>query len=374
MIINLSDAKDRKMDSINILPVKSCKIDFHKIVYSIFPLISPQTFGLICCNKGDEPLLYIVTLHNSKLELNVFGDKKFEPYDDMGLNQCNQRELILNGRRILTHLDLEKEKMSVEYWGVGDVLLNNYQKAKVIDSDKKLVLTVFDPLYDEKYEHVINNTYVLTIEDLINKKRIKQIPISTLSGEYKSATNSDLGCIPDVFFGDDFTIYRENERYNWLCVDNSLNQIEHPLLKLLNDNGALFLNRTTSLVISQKNGYAVALYSSGKQNSLSVLAWNNQPSIIPVNLKTNILPSGYDYSMSPSGHWVFFETGKNSGNYLIYLDNKLPGCHLPPMRLDYDGYVEKVTWITSPEGLVVYNDHAFHYWNLADFDVSKLSR
>ena len=80
---------------------------------------------------------------------------------------------------------MHKQKLLVEYWGIGNVLMNKYHKAKVIDFEKMLVLTLFTPLYDDNYEKPVNNTYALTIEDLANKKRVKQVPVSTLSGDYK---------------------------------------------------------------------------------------------------------------------------------------------------------------------------------------------
>ena len=261
---------------------------------------------------------------------------------------------------------LKVRSSRLEYWGVGNVVQNTYDKAKVIDFNRKLVLTVFEPLYKgNDYKTAVNNTYALTIEDLINQKRIKQLPISTLSGDYINSTNGDLAPTPEAFFGDDFTVYRENPHYAWLCVDNNLETIEHPLQKLLNENESIFKGNTTTLYISQKNKYAVAMYGSFGNNSLVILSWDGEPVVIPVELKGELYRFRHHFTMSPSGKWVFFQTEK-SGNYVLPIHKELPSMHLSPIKLDYsDNYIGKITWMTNPEGLIIYTEHKFHYWDLS---------
>jgi len=340
-------------------------IHYKKYVDNMFSTPYPYSFGIIAGRNEDVATLRIVSLKGGRLKEDKIPLSKFEPAGEFGHMIAESPNLIMTGNRIYSVFDMHKQKLLVEYWGIGNVLMNKYHKAKVIDFEKMLVLTLFTPLYDDNYEKPVNNTYALTIEDLANKKRVKQVPVSTLSGDYK-IEDFDASH-PDVFFGDDFTIYRESARYDWLCVDNDLNPVEHPLVNTLKEKDNLFGKRFISLLISQKNGYAVAMYESARQNRLAVLSWIKDPSFVPVDIDSSAPLTDHNFTMSPSGSWVFFKANFGK-NYLLYLNNKLPLYHAPVIRLDYDGSFDMVTWMTTPEGLVIFNEGMLHYWDLSTFN------
>jgi hypothetical protein len=351
------------------------EVEFKDPIVSIFPVGLENAFGMIA-GKPDHETLRIGFIEGQQFKEKVFNRKGFEPAEEIGYCYRDCNEMLMAGHRILRWINWELKKEEIVYWGVGDVLENEYLKTKLIDTEKKIVLTAFCPLYDENYER-INYTWCLTHEDLINKKRIKSIPINTLSGAYKTNTRSDLSPNPDVFFGPDYVIYRESPEYPWLCVNNNLDSIDHLLKDALNQNTLFFATDFVSLEISSTMPYAVAVCKeplSGKR-TVAMVQWNKAPAVMPIELKfsKNEEVDNKSLQLSPSGSWAYFTTFDRSErrHFLLYIDPDLPGGCLPPFELNTTGFDNKATWITKPEGFVMQVGGKMFYWDLSKFKVGE---
>jgi hypothetical protein len=354
-------------------PAKQVVIDFNEGVMSLFPIPMEHSFGMIA-GKDDHETLRITSIKGTHLHENIFPRKAFDPYDETGYCIGDCKEMYLSGRRILNVIDWNSKKSINEYWGIGDVLQNTYQKTKLVDSQNKIVLTVFSPFYNENFTRIINNTSSLTLEDIVNKKRIKSIPITTESGGYTIKSRS-FGMEPTVTFGTNFVIYRENVKYKWLCVNCALEYIDHPLKDTLNAYTEFFGTDLISLEISPTQPYAAAICQKAhKKHTPAIIQWNKAPAIMPVSIplekEQDIEPSSLQ--LSPSGRWAYFyATGYPGGrHYLLYIDTALPGGCLPPFDLKVESEDHKATWITNPEGFVLWNGYKFIYWDLSKFDAT----
>jgi hypothetical protein len=363
----------KKMEKV-IWPVASMDIDFKDRVISIFPVSSANKFGMIA-GKLDHETLRIGAISGKHINETVFPKDIYEPADEIGTcidDHCDQ--MYMSAKRILSVIDLRNKKHMIEYYGMGNVLKNRYLKTKLINGEEKLVLTVFAPFYNNSFSDFNNGTFSLTLEDLINKKRIKAIPISSESGDYTLIDKSFFGRVPSVSFAPSCVIFRESHEYRWLVVNNSLDYIEHPLKDTLNEYKEFFGTDLISLEISPDQPYAVALCQKelGQPHFPAVIQWNKAPAVMPVPLKLQ-KDEDIDYSsllLSPSGRWAFFSTSgcsADSRHFLLYIDTDLPGGCLPPFYLNVPGLDNKATWITNPEGFIMQVGDKMVYWNLSKF-------
>lgn len=229
----IAGTKEGKKMEAECWPVKPVEIGFNEGVRSIFPVPMNYSFGMIA-GKEDQETLRLAMIKGQHLNENTFPRKPLEPYKEFGYCVGDCKEMYLSGNRILYLLDWKLKKIIIDYWGVGDALENQYAQTKLIDDKNKIVLSIFSPFYDDKFDNIINNTYSLTLEDLINKKRIKSLPISTESGRFLTDKRSMFRSSPNFAFGPDYVVYRESAKYNWLCVNYSLEYIVCPLKDTLN--------------------------------------------------------------------------------------------------------------------------------------------
>jgi hypothetical protein len=355
-------------------PVNPVEIDFNDRILSVFPVPLINSIGMIA-GKPDHETLRIARIYGNKIRENIFPRKEYEPANEIGTcldNECN--EMYMSAKRVLGVLDWKKQKLVIDYYSVGKVLKNRYLKTKVIINESKIVLTVFSPFYNNDYSDFNNGTFSLTVEDLTNKKRIKTIPISTESGDYKIINKSIFGCAPLVSFGPSFVIYRESWEYRWLAVNNELEYIEHPLRDTLNEYKEFFGTDLVSLEIAPDQPYAIAIGQKelGQPHFAAIIQWNKAPAIMPVPLKLQ-KDEDIDYSsllISPSGRWAFFNTSR-SRYFLLYIDPDLPGGCLPPFELKVSGLDNKATWITKPEGFIMQAGGKMLYWDLSKFKVGE---
>ena len=364
----------RKMDTITGL-IKFT-IPYKNLVLSIFPLPEERTFGLIAGRNEDVATVRIVSVTNDRFNEDEVPLSEYEAGSQRGEKASDSPQLFLIGNRIITILDIEKKKKMTSYWGVGNTMENTYAKAKVIDFRKQLVLTLFDPLYDADFKKIINSTCVLTIENVAENRRIKQLPVNTLSGRYK--IEDEIAPTPALFFGTTFTVYRESSSYDWLCVNNNLDPIEHPLCSILNDNKPLFYSETFLLLdmaICEQKKFAALIFRKEQKTRILIIAWDRKQPLIPVPIEFTppVTPDFTNFTLSPSGEWLYFEgtSGVHEdycGSYLVRLDPALPNIALPPIKIDLVDSPQRLTWMTSPEGLIVYSEKAFHYWDLSKFD------
>lgn len=354
-------------------PVKPVEIGFNEGVRSIFPVPMNYSFGMIA-GKEDQETLRLAMIKGQHLNENTFPRKPLEPYKEFGYCVGDCKEMYLSGNRILYLLDWKLKKIIIDYWGVGDALENQYAQTKLIDDKNKIVLSIFSPFYDDKFDNIINNTYSLTLEDLINKKRIKSLPISTESGRFLTDKRSMFRSSPNFAFGPDYVVYRESAKYNWLCVNYSLEYIVCPLKDTLNSYKEYFGTDFISLEISPTQPYAVAIC----QKSLSgnhfpaIIQWNKASAVMPVNVPLEKEQDVEETSLqlSPAGRWAYFYTTGYPGSkhYLLYIDTSLPGGCLPPFDLKVTSEDHKATWITNPEGFVMKVEGKLLYWDLSKFD------
>ncbi|MBN1130693.1 MAG: hypothetical protein JXA71_17020 [Chitinispirillaceae bacterium] len=283
--------------------------------------------------------------------------------------------MLMCGNRVLRWVNLEKKTEEIVYWGMGIVTQNTYQKMKVFDEEKRIVLTVVSPLYNDDFTEIVNNTSTITHDNLIDKKRVKQVPVCTESQEYKTNRRSDFNADPLVSFGSSFVIYRESHEYRWLSVNNELDYIDHPLRDTLNEYRDYFATDLVSLEIAPDRPHAVAICHQGigQRHFASVIQWNKAPAVMPVPL-TLQKNEDIEYSsllLSPSGTWAYFNTSggpAGSRHFLLYLDPDLPGGCLPPFELGVRASDSKATWITTPEGFVMQVGEKMLYWDLSRFD------
>jgi hypothetical protein len=355
-------------------PVNPVEINFKDRILSIFPVLLSSSFGMVAGNP-DHETLRIGSIQGNKIKENFFPRDAFEVADETGTcigGDC--REMYMSSRRILSVVDWASKKLIIDYWGVGRVLQNIYQKTKLIDEESKKVITVFSPFYNQDYSEILNGSSSLTIDDLKNKKRIKTIPISSESGDFTINDKSDFGRDPIVSFGPSCVIYRESWEYRWLAVNNDLDYIEHPLKDTLNEYKEYFGTDLVSMEISPDRPYAIAIGQKeiGQPHFAAIIQWNKAPAIMPVPLNLQ-KDEDIDYSsllLSPSGRWAFFSTSR-SRYFLLYIDPDLPGGCLLPFELGVTGFDNKATWITKPEGFVMQAGEKMLYWDLSKFEAQS---
>jgi hypothetical protein len=356
-------------------PVNPIEINFKDRIISIFPVLLNHSFGMVA-GKPDHESLRIGMIAGNKVKENVVPRGAFEVADETGT--CigeNCTEMYMSSRRILSVVDWASKKLVIDYWGVGDVLQNTYLKTKIISGDEKKVLTIMVPFYNSTYDTAVNGTASLTIDDLIQKKRVKSIPISTESGKYKEIDRTLFGTDPTFAFGPTYVIYRESYEYRWLAVNNDLDYIEHPLKDTLNEYKEYFGTDLVSMEISPDQPCAIAICQReiGKSHFVAIIQWNKAPAVMPVGLSLH-KDEDIEYNsliLSPSGRWAYFNTSGGpvgSRHFLLYIDLSLPGGCLPPFELNVEGFDNKATWITKPEGFVMQVGDKMLYWDLSKFD------
>ena len=358
-------------------PFPPCIIKKDGIVTSLFPVPQEFSIGMIA-GKPDKETLRIAKITGNIFRYEEIPRSKFKAVDETGSFFDNGKRVYLYQHRIVSVVNFKTKKMEIEYLGLGNVIENLILKSWMIDDSKLHVLTVFNPLYD-KNAQFINHTYCLTIEDLLNQKRLKSLPINTESGDYKIRSKSEVFSYPDVFKAGNAIIYRESADYKWLAVDLSLNYIEHPLCSLLNDNKSVSPSRNFEMCIDEKAKFAVMASYNGtlKKDCINILNWQKEPHFTPVVYPSGSFaePNYICFSMSPSGMWIFFTSNRKphgEDDYLLLIDDKLPGGYFPPLYLGKDIDIRKVSWITNPEGLLIYTGEKFLYWNLDGFEVSEI--
>jgi hypothetical protein len=188
-----------------------------------------------------------------------------------------------------------------------------------------------------------------------------------------------------VFFTPSATIYCENWESPWKAIDNDLNEISYPLAKILTENSKLVFPSTNSVLISDNFKQAIILATNRitEQQSLFLASWYHDPVLSPIPLASSAFqgrhPVAEKSTLSPSGKWAYFKAdGDNpsipTGNFLIYLDPALPSGYLPPFYLGFDGEIEAATWMTNPEGLVVFIDGRLFYWDLSQFKAEDFGK
>jgi hypothetical protein len=66
--------------------------------------------------------------------------------------------------------------------------------------------------------------YFFVIDDIINKKRLKEIPLINPERDFS------------LFFTPSFVFFHCNEQEPWMVLDNNLQETTHPFIDLLKKN------------------------------------------------------------------------------------------------------------------------------------------
>jgi hypothetical protein len=168
-------------------------------------------------------------------------------------------------------------------------------------------------------------------------------------------------------------------------LDNNLEETTHPLIELLkqNEKDSVFFAFNNCIFISEENKNALLISRNLvlQKDMLFLATWYNDPKVQPIMIDSSLLGSHRlvtfpdNNTMSPSGHWVYFCANSNGPepdlHFLIYLDPRLPNGYLPPIRLGLEGRIGCASWITNPEGFVIYKNNQLLVYDLSKFDVSK---
>jgi hypothetical protein len=171
-------------------------------------------------------------------------------------------------------------------------------------------------------------------------------------------------------------------------LDNELNQTKYPLVDLLNKDtsDSVFAVLDDNMYISEelRHAFIISYSKAVKKDMLFLARWYADPEVIPIPIDSTATSGGQrllktpnNNTLSPSGKWVYFAA--DGGNYhkdthyLIYLDPKLPTGFLPPFKLDLEGNVDQASWITAPEGLVLYFNEQLLCFDLSHFDPNKMA-
>jgi hypothetical protein len=377
LLTTYNNVEGKKAVDTSKFPFNPVVIKTDGYVTSLFPVPHEKSIGMIS-GKPDNETLRIGLLQNQDIKYEEMPRSIFKAVDEIGTCFDGCDKMYMHQQKILSIVNWKNKKLETEYLGVGNVLENEYLHTWLINNDKKKVLTVFCPNYDSSYRSIINLSWSFTIENLADKKREKSIPINISSNRYNQP--DFIAQEPDVFFLNSSVIYRESEKYDWHAIDIQLNPINHPLSTFLNDHQEL-TRPPFNMCVDGKNKRGVIIANNPllKKTGITIIDWSKEPAMAPVIFPTGskAVPDNSHMTMSPSGKWVFFTATippHSREGFLLYIDPALPSGYFQPLSMNLlKEDVRKVSWITNPEGLMVYTGEKFLYWDLSAFDPSALT-
>jgi hypothetical protein len=339
----------------------------NKAVHHIFPVVRRNSIGIVYGRRWA-----IGTIKWSRIWLDNFPQNKYGIPTSRALRQCSENFLYVRSPKSIDCLDWNKKKMIFDFmdesrsmqYAIGIV------KSKITDYNKVTALSLF---YYEGEDG--NPHYQFVLDDIFNKKRLKELPIPPhLSPLAAFFTPSYI-----------FYYYRTVDSISpWMALDNNLDTISHPLASLLNSSfmDSLFFIGHEAMLVSEEQQHALipAKNRQTRQEALYLAQWRDKPGIHKIPFDTAIIAGERsllsDCSlniMSPSGKWCFFKVdgyrqGIPDGYFLIYLDPAISAGSSQPIRLNDIENIEYASWMTSPEGLVLYGKGKFLYYDLSIFD------
>lgn len=353
------------MEDYSMFPPIPVVIPFHKDeIVHLFPVLRMNSVGLVY----DEQWA-IATLKGDDIHLDKFPEGEFNSSTAKGLLQKDPELLYVRGNRILFLLDWRQKRAIADFYDISKSVGIGLEVSKIIDYEKGIALSVFS--YDGKDQSI---HYSFVIDDIPNKKRHKEVPIS----------DSYDRQFP-VYFTPSYVFYRLNYHTPWIALDNDLNAVKHPLIDLLNKDpsDSVFAVVHDNMLVSEELKHAfIVSYSKVANKDLPFLAtWDGDPKVQPIIMASSeigprrLVTESERNTMSPSGKWVYFSATSDgklpNTHYLVYLDPKLANGYLPPFKLGIEGKVTCAGWMTNPEGLVLYIDAKLWYFDLSHFDAGK---
>jgi len=352
----------------SIFPPKPTEIPFTKdFILQLFPVIREHSIGLVYGERWA-----IAKISSDNINLDNFPEDEYSIPMGKALPQKDEEFLFISGPKSVDLLNWKYKRSAGYFMDISKSIGIDIEMSKVLDYKNGLVLSLFD--YDDKR----NRThYSFVIDDIINKKRLKDFPIP-----------DDHAFEFPVYFIPSSIIFRQNYKTPWQALDNDLNPTTHPLVDLLNKDpsNSVFAVLNDNMLVSEelKHAFIVSYNQVIKKDMLYLASWYGDPKIVPIVWDTaglgprRLLTTPMRNTMSPSGKWFYFATkgewGLPATHYIIYLDPKLPNGYLPPFKLDIEGDVTCASWMTTPEGLVLYMSSKLWYFDLSHFDVGKFAK
>jgi len=332
----------------------------YNTINHLFPVVRERSVGIV---YGET--WAIGTINENKIKVDVFPEEKFSIPTAKAIAQHNNETLYVKGDKSVFILNWKDKELSASFSDISKSISVGLDISKVIDRQNGIVLSLYN--YDDEE---MNSHYSFVIDDIANKKRLK---------EY-SLPGFDQGM--PAYFTPSFIVFRPDWNSRWKVLDNSLNETSYPLVDLLNrdlsDSVIAICNDNMFISEEEKHALIITYSKAFNKDMLYLARWYDDPEIIPIPIDSaatagerRLIKSPNCNTMSPSGKWVYFAT--NGGehledtHYLVYLDPTLPNGFLPPFKLGIEGNVEQASWMTTPEGLVLYKDDSLLYFDLSNF-------
>jgi hypothetical protein len=345
-------------------------VSFYKgEINHLFPVIQKNSIGIVF---GEE--IAIAKIKRDELDLDVFPENDdYSALNAHSIGQLGEDTLFLKGNRYYFMLDFNSKKVIRNFCDQSKSIDVNLETSKIINFPKGIALSLFYYSRDDVSDMVAH--YFFVIDDIINKKRLKEIPLPYF-----------VSPLP-VYFTPSCVFYRIRTAQMsepWRVLDNNLDTIGHPLCTLLNESAFIFSVAADRMEISEnfKHALIVAHNKPLKKDMLFLATWYGDLKVQPIIIDSTLLGERrlvsftQNNTMSPSGHWVYFcaQAGKNleeDSHFLIYLDPRLPNGYLPPIRLGYEGRVTCSGWVKDPEQLVLYVNNQLLFYNLSQFNIDR---
>jgi hypothetical protein len=357
---------EKTAETDSVFPPKPIEIAFNKnAVHHLFPVIKRSSIGIVYGRRWS-----IGNIKGKNICLDNFPAKEYGIPTSRALIQHNEDFLYIRSPKSIDLLDWKKKKLKTDFMDLSKGLGIGIDKAKIVDEKKGFALSLFR--YDDEEMHF---HYQFVLDDIFNKKRLKELPIPPhLSPLAAFFTPSYI-----------FYYYRTVDSISpWMALDNNLDTISHPLVSLLNSSfmDSLFFIEHEAMLVSEEQQHALILAKNRqtRQEAMYLAQWHDKPEIHKIPFDTAIIAGERSLlsdcslnTMSPSGKWCFFKVdgyrqGIPDGYFLIYLDPAISTGSSQPISLNDIDNIEYASWMTSPEGLVLYGKGKFLYYDLSIFD------
>ena len=349
-----------------ILPIV---IPFSPAVVQAYPIHRQHSVGVeIFKSQLVTPLSLLSITDNNKIKLEQFPLNEYDGGAHGIVPQNNPLLLALRTKYGITVLDLEKKKKVVEYdtWLTKDLLAGLFQ-SKMVDSKKMLAISDIDPSADTD-GLAYRGLHSLVLQDLLLNKTISRVIVGYT---YKGET-------PPVFFASDVIIYkkdRENRDEPWKTLDNSLRPVEHQVGKILDEQCKSQYIFDMAISAVHKCAVASCYDETAQRSTLRFLSWQTN-TVLEIPLHFHHVAQETRLMLSPSEKWVCVtacpdDHERNCYFALIYLDPSLPDGFCKPIVFSPKNDRDIITWMTEPEGLVIFSEGHLSWWDLSKFDPHK---
>jgi hypothetical protein len=369
LLLLVSCKEKNKMENYSIFPPHPIAIPFKKDEISqIFSVIRPNSIGLVYGYSWA-----ICKIQGEDISIDAIPENQFKSCEGKALQQKDNDTLYVKNTKTMVLLNWREKKKLAYFYDISKSININLELSKILDYQKGIALSLFS-YFDENS----NEFFQFVIDDILNKKRLKEVQVPHF--------------IPplSVYFTPSFVFYQYNQKnYSspWKAIDNALNEVQHPLIDLLNANirEPVFNVFDDNMLISEKLEHAliISYCPAFKKDMLFLAAWYGHPRVQPIVFDESevgvrrLFSSPNHATMSPSGKWVYFcadGQGKlPDSHFIIYLDPALPNGYLPPFKLGIEGKVSSAGWMTAPEGLVLYKDAKLFHFDLSRFNSKQMT-